>query len=251
MTLSILYGTNELTYKELCNLKKNVILVAWIELCEGHVFVWIWSSAINTLSALWILMAWSFSTMVISNHNADYAPMHFQLFMGSVPIFCLLLGVSSNYAQPITGQAQSELTPSKGQKTDPGFLISLTLPLGWAWQGSARRRHHMHGRPHHGPHWPHAWPHAWPHGAHHGMRVPHIGPTSWPHWHWHRHWHWHGNGRRHSGMFWRNHHWGRGRRVHLHGDRGCWPERDEQKNRVEYDWHRNKSYKEAIFVSNE
>ena len=42
-------------------------------------------------------------------------------------IFCLLLRVSSDYAQPITvqvtevtcpeiGQAQSELTPSKGQK---------------------------------------------------------------------------------------------------------------------------------------
>ena len=47
------------------------------------------------------------------------------------PIFCLLLGVSSDYAQPITGQvtevtcpvigrAQPELTPSKRQKTDPG-----------------------------------------------------------------------------------------------------------------------------------
>ena len=46
------------------------------------------------------------------------------------PIFYLLLGVSSDYAQPITGQvtevtcpvkgrAQSELTPSKRQKTDP------------------------------------------------------------------------------------------------------------------------------------
>ena len=44
------------------------------------------------------------------------------------PIFCLLLGVSSDYAQPITGQvtevtcpvigqAQPELTPSKRQKT--------------------------------------------------------------------------------------------------------------------------------------
>ena len=46
------------------------------------------------------------------------------------PIFCLLLGVSSDCAQPITGQvtevtcpvigcAQSELTPSKRQKTGP------------------------------------------------------------------------------------------------------------------------------------
>ena len=47
------------------------------------------------------------------------------------PVFCLLLGVSSDYAQPITGQvtevtcpvigwAQPELTPSKRQKTGPG-----------------------------------------------------------------------------------------------------------------------------------
>ena len=46
------------------------------------------------------------------------------------PVFCLLLGVSSDYAQPITGQvtevtcpvigrAQPELTPSKRQKTGP------------------------------------------------------------------------------------------------------------------------------------
>ena len=48
------------------------------------------------------------------------------------PVFCLLLGVSSDYAQPITGQvtevtcpvigrAQPELTPSKRQKTGPGL----------------------------------------------------------------------------------------------------------------------------------
>ena len=46
------------------------------------------------------------------------------------PIFCVLFGVSSDYAQPITGQvtevtcpvigrAQPELTPSKRQKTGP------------------------------------------------------------------------------------------------------------------------------------
>ena len=49
---------------------------------------------------------------------------------GPGPVFCLLLGVSSDYAQPITGQvtevtcpvigwAQPELTPSKRQKTGP------------------------------------------------------------------------------------------------------------------------------------
>ena len=37
----------------------------------------------------------------------------------SGPIFCLLLGVSSDYAQPITG-----LTLSKRQKTGPGLHLS-------------------------------------------------------------------------------------------------------------------------------
>ena len=51
--------------------------------------------------------------------------------IGSGPLFCLLLGVSSDYAQPITrqvtevtcpaiGRAQPELTLSKRQKTGPG-----------------------------------------------------------------------------------------------------------------------------------
>ena len=49
------------------------------------------------------------------------------------PVFCLQLGVSSDYAQPITGQvtevtcpvigrAQPELTTSKRQKTGPGVM---------------------------------------------------------------------------------------------------------------------------------
>ena len=49
------------------------------------------------------------------------------------PVFCLLLGVISDYAQPITDQvtevtcpvigwAQPELTPSKRQKTGPGHI---------------------------------------------------------------------------------------------------------------------------------
>ena len=53
--------------------------------------------------------------------------------MRSGPVFCLLLGVSSDYAQPITGQvtevtcpvigrAQPELTPNKRQKTGPDLL---------------------------------------------------------------------------------------------------------------------------------
>ena len=53
----------------------------------------------------------------------------------SGPVFCLLLGVSSDYAQPITGQvtevtcpvigrAQTEPTPSKRQKMGPDFVFS-------------------------------------------------------------------------------------------------------------------------------
>ena len=59
-------------------------------------------------------------------------------------VFCLLLGVSSDYAQPITGQvtevtcpvigqAQPELTPSKRQETgsdkDNGLMASGKKPL--------------------------------------------------------------------------------------------------------------------------
>ena len=62
----------------------------------------------------------------ISCHGID-------AFSWSGPVFCLLFGVSSDYAQPITGQvtevtcpvigwAQSELTPTKRQKTGPGSL---------------------------------------------------------------------------------------------------------------------------------
>ena len=58
--------------------------------------------------------------------------MEYTLACKSGPVFCLLLGVSSDYAQPITGQvtevtcpeigrAQPELIPSKIQKTGPGL----------------------------------------------------------------------------------------------------------------------------------
>ena len=63
-----------------------------------------------------------------------YIWVHFRQYVLKIrsgPIFCLLLGVSSDYAQPITGQvtkvtcpvigrAQPELTPSKRQKMGPG-----------------------------------------------------------------------------------------------------------------------------------
>ena len=59
------------------------------------------------------------------------------------PVFCLLLGVSSDYAPPITGQvtevtcpvigwAQPELTPSKRQKTGPGLPVMTPLSLSQA-----------------------------------------------------------------------------------------------------------------------
>ena len=65
------------------------------------------------------------------------------------PVFCHLIGVSSGYAQPITGQvtevtcpvigrAQPELTPSKRQKTGPGLsLVEHRLSL---LQSSDRKR---------------------------------------------------------------------------------------------------------------
>ena len=60
--------------------------------------------------------------------------------ISSGPVFCLLLGVSSDYAQPITGQvtevtcpvigwAQPELTRSKRQKTGPDFSSCLTISM--------------------------------------------------------------------------------------------------------------------------
>ena len=59
-----------------------------------------------------------------------------RLWLPSGPIFCLLLSLSSDYAQPITGQvtevtcpvigrAQPELTPCKRQKTGPEANTSL------------------------------------------------------------------------------------------------------------------------------
>ena len=59
----------------------------------------------------------------------------------SGPVFCLLLRVSSDYAQPITGQvtkitcpvigrAPPELTLSKRQKTGPGLYLQKTAASG-------------------------------------------------------------------------------------------------------------------------
>ena len=67
----------------------------------------------------------------------------------SGPVFCLLLGVSSDYAQPITGQAtevicpvigwaQPELTPSKRQKTGPDLINTKSF-----WKKSYTHTYHM------------------------------------------------------------------------------------------------------------
>ena len=61
-------------------------------------------------------------------------------FLRSGPVFCLLLGVSSDYAQSITGQvtevtcpvidqAQPELTPSRRQKTGPDFIDVVSTSI--------------------------------------------------------------------------------------------------------------------------
>ena len=76
-------------------------------------------------------------------------------FVRSGPVFCLLLGVSSDYAQPITGhvtevtcpvigQAQHELTPSRRQKTGPDFIDVVSTHSIHMQQEA----HHPHGLHH-------------------------------------------------------------------------------------------------------
>ena len=60
------------------------------------------------------------------------------LFNHPEPVFCLFLGVNSDYAQPTTGpvtkvtcpvigRVQPELTLSKRQKTDPGGRLNIKM----------------------------------------------------------------------------------------------------------------------------
>ena len=93
-------------------------------------------------------MAWWYWSQGISCHGIDLVCSEH-----SGPIFCLLLGVSSDYAQPITGQvtevtcpvigrAQPELTKSKRQKMGPGLSINRVNSLWpsdaiwWRWSRS-------------------------------------------------------------------------------------------------------------------
>ena len=83
----------------------------------------------------------SFSCLIINTHSSI-----------SGFAFCLLIGVSSDYAQSITGQvtevtcpvigrAQPGLTLSKRQKTDPGFNYNcLTVNLDTYPDLSKKRR---------------------------------------------------------------------------------------------------------------
>ena len=60
---------------------QNVILDFFIVPYNCNIYVW--NLFMNIQSALWILMAWCFSTMQgISSYNAKYVPMHFQLSVG-------------------------------------------------------------------------------------------------------------------------------------------------------------------------
>ena len=81
------------------------------------------------------VLAPTVANQTISRHNAEHKHCVENRLSGNIgpgTIFCLLLGVSSDYAKPITGQvtevtcpvigrAQPELTPSKRQKMGPGW----------------------------------------------------------------------------------------------------------------------------------
>ena len=98
---------------------------------------------VNNDFQTWHLIGWQHSCQPIRSHVRKSSitkmtkmefVMDFYLVIPSPgPVFCLLLGVSSDYAPPITGQvtevtclvigrAQPELSPSKRQKTGPGSL---------------------------------------------------------------------------------------------------------------------------------
>ena len=107
--------------------------------------VWSWWNQPTSHTVLQIVKCgWENSD--VSSSVQDFHRLHFEIVTSAAastpkegraypepwpgPVFCLLLGVSSDYAQPITGQvtevtcpvigrAQPELTPSKIQKMGP------------------------------------------------------------------------------------------------------------------------------------
>ena len=109
---------------------KSILLVlCTTTMCSTFAFpVWIGGSSLHICWGHYdVPLKWvTFRDPYIWVHFRQYV-----LKIRSGPIFCLLLGVSSDYAQPITGQvtkvtcpvigpAQPELTPSKRQKMGLG-----------------------------------------------------------------------------------------------------------------------------------
>ena len=115
-----------------------------IEFSINNVIVWVYDglkynlfeflsdTSFNFAAASYTYLAiyWSDDRPTFVNHRYNY-----HIYWASGPVFRLLLGVSSDYAQPITGQvtevtcpvigrAQPELTPSKRQKTGPGLTFN-------------------------------------------------------------------------------------------------------------------------------
>ena len=98
---------------------------------------------IENMSALIQIMALHFATMSSKHDHVHWHIKSHCIFAKTGPIFCLLLGVSSDYAQPITGQvtevtcpvigwAQPELTPSKRQKTGPDLCKQFVYDVWYA-----------------------------------------------------------------------------------------------------------------------
>ena len=99
-----------------------------------------------TYSQIWLHFSIrACSSLAHDTTNFRRAPRAFGWSHWSGPVFCLLLGVSSDYTQPITGQvtdvtcpvigrAQPELAPSKRQKMGPGWLKASV-------EGSSRMLH--------------------------------------------------------------------------------------------------------------
>ena len=101
---------------------------------EAGPSLWLKNSVYNTIHFYVATIDWPTTMHPFCNHDdacASLLPRLSNLWATTWAVFCLLLWVSSDYAQPITGQitevtcpvigrAQPELTPSKTQKTGPG-----------------------------------------------------------------------------------------------------------------------------------
>ena len=130
-----------------------VAFVVWYTVCNNY--KWFIKMFAQHWDMIWYMICYwrPFSACIHQNVMWSSDP------IWSGPVFCLLLRVSADYAQPITGQvtevtcpvigrAQPELTPSKRQKTGPDFQDhSVTSPV-------TRQSHHDT---------PHQWQHTHAH----------------------------------------------------------------------------------------